>query len=138
MKKIVVTFCLLSSCVLFSQNANSSLSQERQQQEMEKARQESIEKSVAQLKEELNLNELQVIAIKQIYAESVKKQGIILKKEITNDEKTEALKSLTETSEKKILDLLDAPQKERYNQLKLEKNSGQSKKKKKKDKKSEE
>lgn len=49
-------------------------------EEIEKAREESLNKLMIQITEDLSLDALQVIAIRQIYTESMKKQGIILKK----------------------------------------------------------
>lgn len=133
MKKVLFIASLLFTSFLFSQTGNSTHDQERYQEEMEKARKENLEKLMERLKEDLNLNALQVIAIEQIYNESRKKQGIILKKEISDDDKVSALKSLGETTEKKVLDLLDVQQKEKYELIKAEANN--PKKNKKKDKK---
>lgn len=133
MKKVLFIASLLFTSFLFSQTGNSTHDQERYQEEMEKARKENLEKLMERLKEDLNLNALQVIAIEQIYNESSKKQGIILKKEISDDDKVSALKSLGETTEKKVLDLLDVQQKEKYELIKAEANN--PKKNKKKDKK---
>lgn len=133
MKKVLLLVSLLFTSFLFSQTGNSTHDQERYQEEMEKTRKENLEKIMEHLKEDLKLNELQVIAINQIYTESSKKQGIILKKEISDDDKVAALKSLGETTEKKVLDLLDAQQKEKFELLKIEANN--PKKNKKKDKK---
>ncbi|MBL7886164.1 MAG: hypothetical protein JNJ52_05415 [Flavobacterium sp.] len=133
MKKALLIASLLFSSFLFCQTGNSAHDQERYQEEMEKARKESLENLMERLKEDLKLNELQVIAIEQIYTESSKKQGIILKKEISDDDKVSALKSLGESTEKKVLDLLDAQQKEKFEVLKAEANN--PKKNKKKDKK---
>ncbi len=129
MKKILLIVSLLFSSFLFSQTGNTAHDQERYQEEMEKARKENLEKLMDRLKEDLNLNELQVIAIRQIYNESSKKQGIILKKEISDSDKETALKSLNETTEKKVLDLLDAQQKEKIKLLEVEANSKKKKKK---------
>lgn len=133
MKKVLFIASLLFTSFLFSQTGNTNHDQERYQEEMEKARKENLEKLMERLKEDLNLNALQVIAIEQIYNESSKKQGIILKKEISDDDKVSALKSLGESTEKKVLDLLDAQQKEKYELIKAEANN--PKKNKKKDKK---
>lgn len=137
MKKVLLIASLLFTSFLFSQTGNTTHDQERYQEEMEKARKESLEKLMERLKSDLNLNALQVIAIEQIYTESSKKQGIILKKEISDDDKVTALKSLGETTEKKVLDLLDAQQKEKFELLKLEASNPKKNKKKDKKKKSE-
>lgn len=103
-----------------------------------KLREESLENMMSYLNKELNLNELQSIAIKQIYTDSNKKQGIIFKKEISQEEKMEAFKSLSESTEKKVLDLLDVQQKEKFVIVKAELMKGIKKEKPKKEKKKKE
>jgi hypothetical protein len=134
MKKILITLVLLLSFASFSQNGinrnTGPVDEERQKEAMEKARKENIEKTMQRMTEDLQLNDLQVIAIKQIYTENSKKQGIIIKKEISDDDKIAALKSLSESTEKKVLDLLDADQKEKFELLKVEKPQRKKSKKK--------
>lgn len=103
-----------------------------------KLREEALENMMSHLNKELNLNELQSIAIKQIYVDNNKKQGIIFKKEISQEEKMEAFKSLSESTEKKVLDLLDAQQKEKFVIVKAELMKGIKKEKPKKEKKKKE
>jgi len=128
----------------FSQMGNNRMMQnnqqnipsnpEREKEDMEKAKQESLEKLMARLSTDLNLDALQQVAIKQIYSENVKKQGIILKKEISEEDKVALLKSLTESTELKVTTLLNREQKEKYDILKKEKFTPPTKKKKKKEK----
>jgi hypothetical protein len=107
---------------------------ERDKEEMEKARKENLEKLMSRLTVDLNLDALQQVAIKQIYDDNMKKQGIIMKKEITEESKIALLKSLNESTEIKIIELFNKEQKEKYEQLKKDKleNASSSKKKKKK------
>lgn len=118
---------------------NAEDQKEEHEENNAKLREEALENMMLFLNKELNLNELQSIAIKQIYVDSNKKQGIILKKEeISQDEKMEALKSLSESTEKKVLDLLDVQQKEKFGIVKAELMKGIKKEKPKKDKKKKE
>jgi hypothetical protein len=145
MKKInlILISSLLFSLSIFSQNGynnrissplENEINQEKYQENIEKTRAENLEKYINQLTTDLNLNELQVIAIKQIYSESSKKQGIIMKKEISDEDKLASLKSLAESAEKKVLELLEMSQKEKYELLKVEKPKEKKKKKEKKSK----
>lgn len=145
MKRVKITIALLFVFTLsaFSQNGynrNNSMSTPTQnneptKEEIEKAREESLNKLMTRLTEDLNLDALQVVAIRQIYADNIKKQGIILKKEDSNESKSEALKSLSESTETKVLALLNPQQKEKFELLKNEAAIGKDKKKDKKKKK---
>jgi hypothetical protein len=84
---------------------------ERDKEEMEKARKENLEKLMSRLTVDLNLDALQQVAIKQIYDDNMKKQGIIMKKEITEESKIALLKSLNESTEIKIIELFNKEQK---------------------------
>ena len=150
MKRIIIIVMVLVSVNGFSQRGyergyggmtgqpNQEDSKEEFEENNAKLREEALENMMIYLNKELNLNELQSIAIKQIYTDSNKKQGIILKKEISQDEKMEALKSLSESTEKKVLDLLDVQQKEKFEIAKAELMKGIKKEKPKKDKKKKE
>jgi hypothetical protein len=114
---------------------NSPQNTERTKEEIEKAQKENLAKFMSKLKEDLNLDALQEIAIQQIFSENMKLQGIILKKEVSDEDKASALKSLAESTEKKVTDLLNAEQKEKYEKLKTEKPKEKEVRKKKKEKK---
>ncbi|HLP63983.1 hypothetical protein [Flavobacterium sp.] len=145
MKRVKLTIAVVFVFTLsaFSQNGynrNNSMSTPTQnseptKEEIEKAREESLNKLMTRLTEDLKLDALQVVAIRQIYTDNMKKQGIILKKEDSNEAKTEALKSLSESTEIRVLALLNPQQKERYELLKNEAAIEKDKKKGKKDKK---
>ena len=136
MKKInlfLTCVFLLLSIPNFAQNSNirsneamDEINRKNEKEEYEKIKNNSIEKTVAGLKKDLELDALQEIAIKQLLNENLIKQGIIIKKEENQEEKIKALKSLSETTDKKIMALLNKVQKEKYIELK------ETKKKKKK------
>lgn len=89
---------------------------------------EMASKVMENLKTDLTLDALQEIAIKNILIESLNAQGVILKKETSNESKGEDIKVISENTDRKILELLDPAQKEIYKKLSSE---GFKKKKKK-------
>lgn len=145
-KIMIVALCLFSLNALAQNgyNRNNSMStptenREPTKEEIEKAREEGLDKLMNRLTTDLSLDALQVIAIRQIYSESIKKQGIILKKEDSNENKSAALKSLSESTETRVLALLNPQQKEKFELIKTEaannaKDKKKGKKKNKKDK----
>ncbi len=142
--KLITAIVLLLSMNTFSQMGSNRMVQnnqqptqsnpEREREEMEKARKENLEKILARLTTDINLDALQQVAIRQLYDDNMKKQGIIMKKEISDDDKVALLKSLGESTEVKVLELLNKEQKEKYELLKNNKLAPTSKKKKKKEK----
>lgn len=136
MKKIKIYIncsILLFSITIAAQNglgrnnsSNNEFQNEKSKEDFEKEKGKLIEKSIAKLKTDLQLDELQTIAIKQIVLEGIRQEGIILKKEENEDEKVKALQALSETTDTKIMALLNKVQKEKYIELK------ETKKKKKK------
>ncbi len=142
--KLITVIALLLSMNTFSQMGSNRMVQnnqqptqsnpEREREEMEKARKENLEKILARLTTDINLDALQQVAIRQLYDDNMKKQGIIMKKEISDDDKVALLKSLGESTEVKVLELLNKEQKEKYELLKNNKLAPTSKKKKKKEK----
>jgi hypothetical protein len=75
---------------------------------------EHAKKIVSNIKEKLQLDELQVIAITNIVTNSLKQQGVILKKDNSDEDKMEDIKALSETMDRKIMELLSKNQKEKY------------------------
>ncbi|RYJ40701.1 hypothetical protein NU08_0138 [Flavobacterium anhuiense] len=70
---------------------------------------------VEQMKPQVNLDELQAIAITNVLAESIREQGILLKNESSNqDQKIEQIKALRESTDKKITAFLNPDQIEKY------------------------
>lgn len=94
---------------------------------------ETAAKIVEKLKPELNLDELQGIAIANILTSSIKAQGVILKKETSDEDKTNDIKALSDTTDRKIMEMLNKEQKEKYTLLKDNPDKLKGDKRKKKD-----
>ncbi|SNR34143.1 hypothetical protein [Flavobacterium sp. ov086] len=76
---------------------------------------ETAGKIVEQMKPEVNLDELQAIAITNVLADSLREQGILLKNESSSqDQKIEQIKALRESTTKKITAFLNPDQIEKY------------------------
>jgi hypothetical protein len=76
---------------------------------------ETAAKIVEQMKPEVNLDELQAIAITNVLADSMKEQGVLLKNESSSqDEKIEQMKALRESTNKKINAFLNPDQIAKY------------------------
>ncbi|KQB39281.1 hypothetical protein [Flavobacterium aquidurense] len=76
---------------------------------------ETAAKIVEQMKPVVNLDELQAIAITNVFTDSMKEQGILLKNESSSqDEKLEQIKALRESTTKKITAFLNPDQIEKY------------------------
>lgn len=73
-----------------------------------------IDKTVEKLKTDLKLDELQVFAIKKVITESSTTQAIILKKEISQDEKVSEVLALADKTDSSINAYLSKEQKEKY------------------------
>jgi len=70
---------------------------------------------VEQMKPQVNLDELQAIAISNVLAESIREQGILLKNESSSqDQKIEQIKALRESTDKKITAFLNPDQVDKY------------------------
>jgi len=91
---------------------------------------------IEQMKPQVNLDELQAIAISNVLAESIREQGILLKNESSSqDQKIEQIKALKESTDKKISAFLNPDQIEKYKTfMDTFKDMKKSKSKKKKDK----
>lgn len=96
---------------------------------------ETAAKIVEQMKPEVNLDELQAIAITNVLADSLKEQGVLLKNESSSQEqKIEQITALRESTTKKISAFLNPDQIEKYkNFMENFKEVKKSKSKKKKD-----
>ena len=76
---------------------------------------ETAARIVEQMKPEVNLDELQAIAITNVLTDSMKEQGVLLKNESSSqDEKIEQMKALRESTTKKITAFLNPDQIEKY------------------------
>ncbi len=92
----------------------------------------TVDKIMERLKPDLILDELQVIAISNILTESIKSQGMLIKAEVSQEEKIKNITVLSETTDRKIIEMLNKDQKEKYIVLQEEaKNPKKSKSKKK-------
>lgn len=74
----------------------------------------TVGKIVEKMTPVLKLDELQVIAISNVLKESIDTQGRILKQETSQDEQIKNFKILSETTDRKIMDFLNADQKPKY------------------------
>ena len=131
LKLILSCFLLISTSVITAQNygrnntrntttppQNTEFENERRKEDFEKEKVKSIEKSIEKLKIDLQLDELQAIAVKQIITQSIKNEGIILKKEESDEDKMKAITALSETTDTKIRALLNKSQNEKFTDLK--------------------
>jgi hypothetical protein len=94
---------------------NTNMDQNRGQEKPKEIPVEvTVGKVMERLKPELNLDELQVIAISNILTESIRSQGMLIKAEVSHEDKVNNIKSLSETTDKKIMELLNKDQKEKF------------------------
>ena len=114
---------------------NSAMDQPRTQDKPKEIPVEvTVGKIMERLKPELVLDELQVIAIGNILTESMRNQGMLIKAEVSQEEKIKNITVLSETTDRKIMELLNIDQKEKYKALNEEsKNPKKSKSKRKVD-----
>ncbi|MFE3847514.1 hypothetical protein ACFX5F_03695 [Flavobacterium sp. ZS1P70] len=110
---------------------NSGMSQDRSHDKpREIPAEETIGKIMLKLKPAVSLDELQEIAISNILLESIKRQGVILKQETNQSDQMKDLQILSENMERKVIELLNEDQKEKYKIFSEEsKNPKKSKKK---------
>lgn len=74
----------------------------------------TVAKIIEQIKLPLTLDELQVIAISNILIENMRTQGMLIKAEVSQEVKMGNLKALAEVTDRKIMELLNADQKEKF------------------------
>ncbi|CAH0336338.1 hypothetical protein FVB9288_02029 [Flavobacterium sp. CECT 9288] len=91
----------------------------------------TVGKVMERLKPELVLDELQAIAISNILTESSKTHGMLIKAQVSHEDKVKNIKALSETTDKKILELLNKEQKEKFILLNEEAKNPKKKEKKK-------
>jgi hypothetical protein len=143
---LILTVALLTSNEVVAQFGNGGFGNRggnnrgmnsgmQEQQTPEKPKEIPVEVTVAkiieQIKSPLNLDELQVIAISNILSENMRTQGMLIKAEVPQETKMDNLKALAEVTDRKIMDLLNADQKEKFKALNEEgKKPKKSKKKK--------
>lgn len=92
----------------------------------------TVGKIMEKLKPELNLDELQTIAIGNVYTDIIKSQTAIMKDEkLSQQEKSDEIKALFEVNERKVNEYLNEEQKQKYKALKEERGNNKKEKKKK-------
>lgn len=109
-----------------------------QQSQPEKPKEIPIEVTVAKIMEDmkpaLNLDELQVIAISNVLAESIREQGILIKQNYNQEDQIKNFQALSEITDRKIIEFLSKEQKEKYLLFKENRNKPKKKESKKKQK----
>lgn len=94
---------------------NSGMDQGRSQEKPKEIPvEETVGKIMVRLKPALVLDELQEIAIANILTESIKQQGVILKQETNQSDQIKNIQILSENTERKVVELLNEDQKEKY------------------------
>ncbi|WP_281322446.1 hypothetical protein [Flavobacterium aestivum] len=71
-------------------------------------------KIVEYYKKELSLDALQEVVITNIYTKSLKKQDVLIKKEISDEDKTKEFKVLSEMTDLEVMEVLNKDQKAKY------------------------
>lgn len=147
MKKILNLTFLLSLMIVQAQfgntgfgngmdRRNNGMNQINQGIPEDKPEEVPIEKTVGdimeRMKEEVNLDELQVIAISNILKESIREHGILLKQNFSEEDQIKNFTALSEVTDRKIVAFLNKEQKEKYFIFKENKNVKKPKSKKKK------
>jgi hypothetical protein len=136
--KIVVFLLILSSVSVSAQYRdrngmpNNPSDSKPSPEKIEKERAERIEKLMEKLKTDLNLDELQAIAIRNEITANGKNMDIIIKSQMTDEDKAKEIKALQEKLDKSINSYLNSTQKEKYLAMKEDRNNKKEDKKKKK------
>lgn len=109
-----------------------------QSNEPEKPKEIPVEVTVAKIMEDMkpaiNLDELQVIAISNVLAESIREQGILIKQNYNQEDQIKNFQALSEITDRKIIEFLSKEQKEKYLLFKENRNKPKKKESKKKQK----
>ncbi len=85
--------------------------------EIERNKKEQLDKFMEKLKKDLTLDELQMIAIQNEIEKNNKNIDIVIKKEISDDEKSKEITSMMERTDKLVNSYLNPVQKEKYKAL---------------------
>ena len=107
-------------------------------EEIAKARNTRVDNIMKQMKEDLTLDDLQYIAIRNELIANSKSVEILMKSEISQEDKTKQYQAIQEKTEKTINSYLNPSQKDKYQKLKDDKALGIDTKKSKKKKKEKE
>lgn len=134
----VLTVTLLCSTAVSAQYGNNGygggygsnngrMSQMNQTHETEKPKEIPVEitvgKIMEKLKVELDLDQLQEIAITNVLIESIRSQGILLKAETGQEQKIKEIQALSEVTDRKVNEFLNADQKLKYKALNEQSNN---------------
>lgn len=93
---------------------NNSKPKKLTAEEIDQIRNENVDKYMSKLKVELNLDELQIIAIKNEILSNTKNVDIIIKKDGTQEDKNNEVKALFDKTQVTINSYLNKEQKEKY------------------------
>ena len=104
-------------------------------EDIEEAKSKKIDAIMAKLKTDLSLDELQFIAIKNEIVASNSSIEIVMKKEKSEEDKSNDIKAINEKTDKTINSYLNADQKVKYLKRKEDKALNKDEKKKKREKK---
>lgn len=128
---LLVTFMLLSINTISAQFGNNGygggarngygngrMDSGMQTRNQEKPKEIPVEVTVAKIMEQLEpkliLDELQVIAISNILNETIRTQGMLIKAEVSQEDKIKNIQALSETTDRRITELLNKEQKDKY------------------------
>lgn len=113
----------------------NSMNQMSQNREPQKPEEIPVEVTVAKIMERmtpsLELDALQEIAVANVITESIRSQGILMKDDSNQEQKLKEFQALSETTDRKIKEFLNADQIEKYKAMKDDRTSPKKKKRKK-------
>lgn len=81
---------------------------------LDRLREETVAKTIDKLKKQLQLDELQVVVIKNALNDGQKKQAVLHAKEDSGETVTEEQQAALQTTDKQILSFLNKDQKEKF------------------------
>lgn len=93
---------------------NSGMENRSQEKPKEIPVEVTVAKIMEKIKPALILDELQVIAISNIVTETIRTQGMLMKAEVSQVDKVKNIQVLSETADRRITELLNKEQKEKY------------------------
>ena len=93
---------------------NSGMENRSQEKPKEIPVEVTVSKIMENIKPALILDELQVIAISNIVTETIRTQGMLMKAEVSQVDKVKNIQALSETTDRRITELLNKDQKEKY------------------------
>lgn len=142
MKTYIMAAMILFGCIASAQvgmgrnRTNTMLQQQHENQGRDKGPtpEEQLDKFMAQMTAQVELNGLQEAAVRNILKEQMRQNKALQTSDQPESEKQDEARQVSEKSDKEIKALLDASQLEKYEKMKQDMRSGKKfKKKKKKD-----